>query len=169
MSYYHPMNHMMDDDDEDDMQGAMTDDDHVHNQDIEDPEEENNDDDENDDDDEEHINNHETYSENIPTEFIDINITTTTNDTAPQQQCRIGTTRKGSRWLTRFEKARMLGIRTLQLSMNSPTTATRPETMTDPYEIAQLELKTRVIPFMIRRWFPDKSYEDWNISELEFD
>ena len=41
-----------------------------------------------------------------------------------------------------------------------------PPNETDPYKIALAELKERVLPIIIRRYLPDKSYEDWKISEL---
>jgi DNA-directed RNA polymerase I, II, and III subunit RPABC2 len=40
---------------------------------------------------------------------------------------------------------------------------------TDPLEIAAKELKERKIPIIIRRWLPDKTYEDWPVSELIID
>lgn len=38
---------------------------------------------------------------------------------------------------------------------------------TDPLEIAHLELASKKIPFTIRRYMPDGSYEDWSVNELE--
>nr|CAB3452795.1 unnamed protein product [Digitaria exilis] len=37
---------------------------------------------------------------------------------------------------------------------------------TDPLEIAMKELRARKIPFTIRRYLPDGSYEDWGVDEL---
>ncbi|KAK6132128.1 hypothetical protein DH2020_034119 [Rehmannia glutinosa] len=37
---------------------------------------------------------------------------------------------------------------------------------TDPLEIAMKELRERKIPFTIRRYLPDGSYEDWGVDEL---
>ncbi|XP_025098868.1 DNA-directed RNA polymerases I, II, and III subunit RPABC2-like [Pomacea canaliculata] len=37
---------------------------------------------------------------------------------------------------------------------------------TDPLQIAMKELKARKIPFIIRRYLPDGSYEDWALDEL---
>jgi len=37
---------------------------------------------------------------------------------------------------------------------------------TDPYRIAEMELQERKIPFVIRRYMPDGSYEDWKLHEL---
>ncbi|KAJ1915082.1 hypothetical protein H4219_004510 [Mycoemilia scoparia] len=37
---------------------------------------------------------------------------------------------------------------------------------TDPFEIAQKELREKKIPFTIRRYLPDGSYEDWKVQDL---
>ena len=37
----------------------------------------------------------------------------------------------------------------------------------DPILIAEKELADRKIPFLIRRYLPDNSYEDWKVSELD--
>lgn len=37
---------------------------------------------------------------------------------------------------------------------------------TDPLEIAMKELREKKIPIVIRRYLPDRSYEDWAIDEL---
>ncbi|PRW57780.1 DNA-directed RNA polymerases and III subunit RPABC2 [Chlorella sorokiniana] len=76
------------------------------------------------------------------------------------QQQRITT-----RYLTKYEKARVLGTRALQISMNAPVMV-EVGTETDPLEIAYKELREKKIPFIIRRYLPDNSYEDWSLSEL---
>lgn len=38
--------------------------------------------------------------------------------------------------------------------------------ITDPLEIAYKELREKKIPFTIRRYLPDNTYEDWSLSEL---
>ena len=35
---------------------------------------------------------------------------------------------------------------------------------TDPYKLAERELSLRKIPFIIRRYLPDHTYEDWKVS-----
>ena len=40
---------------------------------------------------------------------------------------------------------------------------------TDPYKVAELELSQGKIPFIIRRYLPDHTYEDWKVSELTYD
>ncbi|KAF8820545.1 Dna-directed Rna polymerase II RPB6 [Cardiosporidium cionae] len=68
-------------------------------------------------------------------------------------------------YLTKFEKARIIGTRALQISMNAPTTIPL-EGVTDPLIIAEKELYQKTIPFTIRRYLPNGSYEDWKIEEL---
>jgi DNA-directed RNA polymerase I, II, and III subunit RPABC2 len=77
----------------------------------------------------------------------------------PQEQ-RITT-----KYLTKFERARVLGTRALQISMNAPLMVA-PDGETDPLELAKKELRERKIPIIIRRYLPDGSYEDWPINEL---
>ncbi|CAJ0833767.1 11437_t:CDS:10 [Entrophospora sp. SA101] len=68
-------------------------------------------------------------------------------------------------FLTKYEKARILGTRALQISMNAPILVDRGNE-TDPLEIARKELSQKKIPLMIRRFLPDGSYEDWHLNEL---
>ena len=70
-----------------------------------------------------------------------------------------------TRYLTKYERARVLGTRALQISMNAPVMVDI-EGLTDPLKIAQKELRERKIPIIIRRYLPDGSYEDWSIDEL---
>lgn len=67
--------------------------------------------------------------------------------------------------LTKYEKARILGARALQLSMGAPVLVNL-EGETDSLEIALKELKNRVIPIIVRRYLPCGNYEDWELDEL---
>ncbi|XP_074279891.1 DNA-directed RNA polymerases II, IV and V subunit 6A-like isoform X1 [Silene latifolia] len=73
--------------------------------------------------------------------------------------------RKTTKYMTKYERARILGTRALQISMNAPVMVEL-EGETDPLEIAMKELRQRKIPFTIRRYLPDGSYEDWGVDEL---
>ncbi|GHJ83875.1 hypothetical protein NliqN6_0277 [Naganishia liquefaciens] len=68
-------------------------------------------------------------------------------------------------YLTKYERARILGTRALQISMNAPVLVPL-EGETDPLEIATKELKAKKIPLVVRRYLPDGSFEDWKVSEL---
>ncbi|MBM4240097.1 MAG: DNA-directed RNA polymerase subunit K [Euryarchaeota archaeon] len=52
--------------------------------------------------------------------------------------------------LTRFERARIIGARALQLSMGAKPLVNVPESF-DPIDIATLELKKGLIPLDIRK------------------
>lgn len=65
----------------------------------------------------------------------------------------------------RYERARVLGTRALQIAMCAPLMVDL-DNETDPLQIAMKELKQRKIPIIIRRYLPDHSYEDWSIDEL---
>lgn len=73
--------------------------------------------------------------------------------------------RKTTRYMTKYERARVLGARALQISMNAPVMVEL-HGETDPLEIAMKELREKKIPFTIRRYLPDGSFEDWGVNEL---
>ncbi|KAJ5758220.1 uncharacterized protein N7511_006914 [Penicillium nucicola] len=68
-------------------------------------------------------------------------------------------------YLTKYERARVLGTRALQISMNAPVLVDL-EGETDPLQIAMKELNQKKIPLIIRRYLPDGWYEDWTCEEL---
>lgn len=71
-------------------------------------------------------------------------------------------------YLTKYERARVLGTRALQISLNAPVLVDI-EGETDPLQIAMKELAQRKIPLVIRRYLPDGSFEDWGCDELIID
>ena len=68
--------------------------------------------------------------------------------------------------LTRFEKARIMGARALQLSLGAPTFIEIPETAATSLDIAMEELEQRLIPISIRRSLPNGDFQ--NIPLFEF-
>ena len=74
-----------------------------------------------------------------------------------------------TKFLTKYEKARILGARALQISKNAPILVNIDKEEWDPLKIAEKEMIERKIPFIIRRYLPDGSYEDWKVSELQLD
>ena len=68
--------------------------------------------------------------------------------------------------LTRFEKARIMGARALQLSLGAPTFIEIPESATTSLDIAMEELEQRLIPISIRRSLPNGDFQ--NIPLFEF-
>ena len=71
-------------------------------------------------------------------------------------------------YMTKYERARILGTRALQISMNAPVFVDL-EGETDPLRIAMKELAEKKIPLVIRRYLPDGSFEDWSVEELIVD
>ena len=69
--------------------------------------------------------------------------------------------------LTRFEKARIMGARALQLSLGAPVFIEIPKNATTSLEIAMEELKQRVIPIVIRRTLPNSDYQNIPISKFQ--
>ncbi|KAF9966412.1 DNA-directed RNA polymerases I II and III subunit RPABC2 [Modicella reniformis] len=67
--------------------------------------------------------------------------------------------------MTKYERARILGARALQISMNAPVLVDL-EGETDSLNIAMRELNNRMIPLVVRRYLPDNTYEDWEVSEM---
>ncbi|MCL4348305.1 MAG: DNA-directed RNA polymerase subunit K [Candidatus Thermoplasmatota archaeon] len=52
--------------------------------------------------------------------------------------------------LTKFEKARIIGARSLQISMGAPVIIDVPKEIIDPVDIAIMEYENNVIPITIR-------------------
>ncbi|TXT59449.1 MAG: DNA-directed RNA polymerase subunit K [Promethearchaeota archaeon] len=73
----------------------------------------------------------------------------------------------GPIFLTRYEKARIVGARALQISFGAPILVEKPKDMIDPIKIAQLELKASILPLTIRRELPnEENYQDIPINKL---
>ena len=70
-------------------------------------------------------------------------------------------------FLTKYEKARVLGQRAKQIEMGAKPFISVPENVIDGYVIAELELQQKRIPFIIRRPIPGGAFEYWNIRDLE--
>ena len=69
--------------------------------------------------------------------------------------------------LTRFEQARIMGARALQLSLGAPVFIEIPKNATSSLEIAMEELKQRVIPIVIKRTLPNGDYQHLPIDQFE--
>ncbi|MEM2465769.1 MAG: DNA-directed RNA polymerase subunit K [Candidatus Bathyarchaeia archaeon] len=71
--------------------------------------------------------------------------------------------------LTRFEKARVVGARALQISMGAPILVDVAEGHSSPIDIALRELEAGILPITIRRTLPDGTYQDiplkWLLEE----
>ena len=70
-------------------------------------------------------------------------------------------------FLTKYEKARILGQRAKQIETGAKPFVNVPENIIDSHIIAELELKEKRIPFIIRRPIPGGACEYWNLKDLE--
>jgi len=70
-------------------------------------------------------------------------------------------------FLTKYEKARILGQRAKQVESGAKPFINVPENIVDSYIIAELELQQKKIPFIIRRPIPGGACEYWNLKDLE--
>jgi len=70
-------------------------------------------------------------------------------------------------FLTKYEKARILGQRAKQIESGAKPLVKVPENVIDGYIIAELELQQKRIPFIIRRPLPNGASEYWNLKDLE--
>jgi len=67
--------------------------------------------------------------------------------------------------LTKFERARIIGVRLQQLAYGAkPRVSTKG--LNSIQDIVDKELDERKIPFIIRRPMPDNTYEDWKLEEF---
>jgi DNA-directed RNA polymerase I, II, and III subunit RPABC2 len=70
-------------------------------------------------------------------------------------------------FITKYERARILGQRAKQINSGASVFVKVPEKVIDGYLIAELELQEKRIPFIIRRPMPNGGSEYWSIKDLE--
>ena len=70
-------------------------------------------------------------------------------------------------FLTKYERARILGQRSKQIEAGAKPFISVPEHIIEGNVIAELELQQKKIPFIIRRPLPSGAFEYWNIQDLE--
>ena len=73
----------------------------------------------------------------------------------------------GPPMLTRFEKARIMGARALQLSLGAPPFISISKDTSTSLEIAMEELNERLIPIVIRRVLPNGDYQNIPINHFK--
>jgi DNA-directed RNA polymerase I, II, and III subunit RPABC2 len=81
---------------------------------------------------------------------------------ADGNQVLIGPTR-----LTRFERARITGARSLQLSLGAPSLIAWTNEIRDTISLATAELDARILPISIRRVLPNGLYQDIPIDWMK--
>jgi len=70
-------------------------------------------------------------------------------------------------YLTKYEKTRVLGQRAKQIETGSKPFVKIPENIIESHIIAELELKEKKIPFIIKRPIPGGGFEYWKLNDLE--
>ena len=71
--------------------------------------------------------------------------------------------------MTRFERARIVGARALQIAMGAPIIVEVPKSPVGPIDIAVLELNAEILPITIRRTLPNGTYQDIPLKWLSQD
>lgn len=90
-------------------------------------------------------------------EIIDVN---PTHEAVEYEMTGKGKIMIGPPTLTRFEKARILGARALQLSLGAPPFIPIPKDVATSLDLAYAELEKRVIPITIRRVLPNGDFQN---------
>jgi DNA-directed RNA polymerase I, II, and III subunit RPABC2 len=72
----------------------------------------------------------------------------------------------GPQKLTRFEKARIVGARSLQLAMGAPAFVPIDESVRESIALAMMELASDALPISIRRSLPNGHSQDIPIKYL---
>lgn len=70
-------------------------------------------------------------------------------------------------FITKYEKARIIGARSEQIDRGAPIYVDVESHIINARTIAQLEFDEKKIPFIIARPLPNKSVEYWKVSDLE--
>lgn len=71
--------------------------------------------------------------------------------------------------LTRFEEARIIGARALQISSGAPVLVKVPGTMTNVVEIVKKELESDVLPISVIRKLPNGKQEFFNLKGVKIE
>ncbi len=72
----------------------------------------------------------------------------------------------GMRWLSKFEKARIIGARALQISMGAPVLVDMTKAPSGLFALAELELSSGALPMTVRRTLPTGEFFDIPLSSL---
>ena len=70
-------------------------------------------------------------------------------------------------FLTKFEKAKIIGLRAKQINNGADPFIDIPNNMIEGLTIAEKELEDKKVPFIIRRPLPNGSSEYWKVKDLE--
>jgi DNA-directed RNA polymerase I, II, and III subunit RPABC2 len=100
--------------------------------------------------------------------YIEINHPETIVLTNEELQNECNKPHKTLGFLTKFEKAKVIGLRATQIASGCPVFINIPEGLEmDEISIADLELEQRKIPFIIKRPFANGTFECWRLCDLQ--
>ena len=68
--------------------------------------------------------------------------------------------------LTKYERAKIVGVRAQLIDEGSPLLIDAPPGVTHPVQLALAELRAGKCPIMLKRVFGDGSYEEWWVREM---
>ena len=60
----------------------------------------------------------------------------------------------------------LLSLRTSQIEKGGHPYVAVPEGVTSSYEIAQMELKEKKLPYILKRPLPNGTYEYWRLTDI---
>lgn len=69
-------------------------------------------------------------------------------------------------YISKFERIKIICIRSQQLANGAPPTIDIPHHIKRVEKIAEMEYNAKRIPFLIRRYRPDNTYEDWRLTDF---
>ena len=69
-------------------------------------------------------------------------------------------------FMTRFEKAKIIGVRSEMLANGAPALISVPKEITSTYKIAEMEYKEKKIHLIIKRKLPNNTFEYWKMDDL---
>ncbi|MFW9932352.1 MAG: DNA-directed RNA polymerase subunit K [Candidatus Thorarchaeota archaeon] len=72
----------------------------------------------------------------------------------------------GMKWLSKFEKARIIGARALQISMGAPVLVDMTSAPSGLFALAEVELSSGVLPMTVRRTLPTGEFFDIPLASL---
>ena len=75
-------------------------------------------------------------------------------------------TKKSMKYITKYEKTKLIGIRAQQLASGANPYVEVPKHMTDVEKIAELEYELKRIPLIVQRNMPNNTTEYWKLEEL---
>ena len=70
-------------------------------------------------------------------------------------------------FLTKFERAKVLGLRAKQLADGAEPFIEVPSNVIESYVIAEMELQAKVLPYIISRPLPNGGKEFWKLKDLD--